>query len=144
MFTALMNMMVKAMSRNSAVTMLMTSAMRSAWPSSCSSPCDLIHGMNVEMFERSLRSTRMEEYERERFQTENRRLYRLYMKASMIKALTTPALEVLAAFAIGGVVWYGGNSVIAISRRMFPLASEKLRPMAELTVRPSTSIACGT
>ena len=29
----------------------------------------------------------MEEYERERFQTENRRLYRLYMKASMIKAL---------------------------------------------------------
>ncbi len=58
----------------------------------------------------------MEEYERERFQTENRRLYRLYMKASMIKALTTPALEVLAAFAIGGVVWYGGNSVIAGGR----------------------------
>ncbi len=58
----------------------------------------------------------MEEYERERFQTENRRLYRLYMKASMIKALTTPALEVLAAFAIGGVVWYGGNSVISGGR----------------------------
>src|SRR6185312_13908623 len=58
----------------------------------------------------------MEEYERERFQTENRRLYRLYMKASMIKALTTPALEVLAAFGIGGVVWYGGNSVIAGGR----------------------------
>jgi len=58
----------------------------------------------------------MEEYERERFQAENRRLYRLYMKASMIKALTTPALEVLAAFAIGGVVWYGGNSVIAGGR----------------------------
>ena len=58
----------------------------------------------------------MEEYERERFATENRRLYRLYMKASMIKALTTPALEVLAAFAIGGVVWYGGNSVIAGGR----------------------------
>jgi len=33
----------------------------------------------------------MEEYERERFQTENRRLYRLYMKASMIKALTPRA-----------------------------------------------------
>lgn len=58
----------------------------------------------------------MEDYERERFQAENRRLYRLYMKASMIKALTTPALEVLAAFAIGGVVWYGGNSVIAGGR----------------------------
>ena len=58
----------------------------------------------------------MEEYERERFAVENRRLYRLYMKASMIKALTTPALEVLAAFGIGGVVWYGGNSVIAGGR----------------------------
>ena len=34
----------------------------------------------------------------------------------MIKALTTPALEVLAAFGIGGVVWYGGNSVIAGGR----------------------------
>ncbi|HEY2386651.1 MAG TPA: lipid A export permease/ATP-binding protein MsbA [Candidatus Binatia bacterium] len=58
----------------------------------------------------------MEEYERERFAAENRRLYRLYMKASMIKALTTPALEVLAAFGIGAVVWYGGNSVIAGGR----------------------------
>ncbi|MCC6763533.1 MAG: lipid A export permease/ATP-binding protein MsbA [Deltaproteobacteria bacterium] len=58
----------------------------------------------------------MEDYERERFQAENRRLYRLYMKASMIKALTTPALEVLAAFAIGGVVWYGGTTVIAGGR----------------------------
>ena len=58
----------------------------------------------------------MEEYERERFAGENRRLYRHYMKASMIKALTTPALEVLAAFGIAGVVWYGGNSVIAGGR----------------------------
>ncbi len=58
----------------------------------------------------------MEEYERERFAAENRRLYRLYMKASMIKAITTPALEVLAAFGIGGVVWYGGKSVIAGDR----------------------------
>ncbi len=58
----------------------------------------------------------MEQYERERFATENRRLYRLYMKASMIKAVTTPALEVLAAFGIGGVVWYGGKSVIAGDR----------------------------
>jgi ATP-binding cassette, subfamily B, bacterial MsbA len=58
----------------------------------------------------------MEDYERERFAAENRRLYRLHMKASMIKALTTPALEVLAAFGIGAVVWYGGHSVIAGGR----------------------------
>ena len=58
----------------------------------------------------------MEDYERERFAAENRRLYRLYMKASRIRAFTTPMLEVLAAFAIGGVVWYGGQSVIAGTR----------------------------
>jgi subfamily B ATP-binding cassette protein MsbA len=58
----------------------------------------------------------MEDYERERFAAENRRLYRLYMKASRIRAFTTPMLEVLAAFAIGGVVWYGGHSVITGAR----------------------------
>src|SRR6476660_1481504 len=33
---------------------------------------------------------------------------------------------------------------MAISRFTLPLASEKLRPIAEKTVRPSTSMACGT
>jgi ATP-binding cassette, subfamily B, bacterial MsbA len=58
----------------------------------------------------------MEEYERDRFAAENRRLYRLYMKATRIKAFTTPILEVLAAFGIAGVVWYGGNSVVSGTR----------------------------
>ncbi len=58
----------------------------------------------------------MEEYERERFARENRRLYRLYMKATLIRAFTSPMTEILAAFGIAGVVWYGGNSVITGGR----------------------------
>jgi subfamily B ATP-binding cassette protein MsbA len=58
----------------------------------------------------------MEEYERERFARENRRLYRLYMKATRIRAFTTPMVEVVAAFGIGGVIWYGGQSVISGER----------------------------
>lgn len=58
----------------------------------------------------------MEGYERERFNVENRRLFKLRLRASRIRAIVTPAMELLAAFGIGGVVWYGGYSVIAGSR----------------------------
>lgn len=58
----------------------------------------------------------MEEYERDRFQKENERLFKLGIRASRIRAIITPAMELLAAFAIGGVVWYGGYSVIAGTR----------------------------
>ncbi len=54
----------------------------------------------------------MEEYERDRLQRENERLFKLGIRASRIKAVLTPAMELLAAFAIGGVVWYGGYSVV--------------------------------
>src|SRR5438128_1438946 len=54
----------------------------------------------------------MEEYERNRFFRENRRLLKLGIRRGRIRAITTPAMELLAAFAIGGVVWYGGYSVI--------------------------------
>src|SRR5262249_40562713 len=49
----------------------------------------------------------MEEYEKARFADENRRLFRMYMKASSAKALVQPLMELLAAFGIAGVVWYG-------------------------------------
>lgn len=58
----------------------------------------------------------MEPYEQERFGQENRRLFKLGMKAHRIKAIAGPAMELLAAVAIGGVVWYGGYSVIGGSR----------------------------
>jgi subfamily B ATP-binding cassette protein MsbA len=58
----------------------------------------------------------MEDYERQRFAEENRRLFRLYLKGSRIRSSTTPMMEVLAAFGIAGVVWYGGYSVIVGGR----------------------------
>jgi len=53
----------------------------------------------------------MEEYEKQRFAEENRRLFRLYMKASWAKALVQPLMELLAALGIAGVVWYGSYSM---------------------------------
>jgi subfamily B ATP-binding cassette protein MsbA len=58
----------------------------------------------------------MEQYERNRFFKENRRLLRQGIRKGRIRAITTPAMELLAAFAIGGVVWYGGYSVIEGNR----------------------------
>ncbi|MGH7772408.1 MAG: ABC transporter ATP-binding protein [Candidatus Binatia bacterium] len=54
----------------------------------------------------------MEQYEIGRFREENQRIFRQSIKASRIQAIVTPAMELLASFAIGGVVWYGGTSVI--------------------------------
>ena len=54
----------------------------------------------------------MEHYENQRFDEENDRLFRLYMKGTRIRAFTNPMMEILAAFGIAGVVWYGGYSVI--------------------------------
>jgi ATP-binding cassette, subfamily B, bacterial MsbA len=58
----------------------------------------------------------MERYENERFVAENRRLFKQQLRASRIKSVVTPAMELLASFAIGGVVWYGGWSVVAGGR----------------------------
>jgi ATP-binding cassette, subfamily B, bacterial MsbA len=54
----------------------------------------------------------MEGYEQKRFAVENERLFNLFMKAARIRAFTNPMMEILAAFGIAGVVWYGGHSVI--------------------------------
>lgn len=58
----------------------------------------------------------MEAYEQQRFAAENNRLFRLYMNATRIRAFTNPMMEILAAFGIAGVVWYGGYSVIVGGR----------------------------
>jgi len=58
----------------------------------------------------------MQAYERQRFNEENERLFRLYMKSTRIRAFTNPMLEILAACGIAGVVWYGGYSVIGGGR----------------------------
>jgi subfamily B ATP-binding cassette protein MsbA len=58
----------------------------------------------------------MEEYEAGRFMAENYRLFKQSLRASRIKAVVAPSMEILAAFGIAGVVWYGGFSVIAGGR----------------------------
>jgi ATP-binding cassette, subfamily B, bacterial MsbA len=58
----------------------------------------------------------MEAYEKRRFAVESEGLFRLAMKVERIRAFTTPMLEILAAFGIAGVVWYGGHSVVSGQR----------------------------
>ncbi len=53
-----------------------------------------------------------EDFEKERFEKENNSLTRTFVKAEKMRALTGPVNEVLASFAIAGVVLYGGYSVI--------------------------------
>ena len=58
----------------------------------------------------------MEAYEKRRFAAENLGLFRLAVRVARIRAFVTPMMEVLAAFGIAGVVWYGGYSVIVGGR----------------------------
>ena len=58
----------------------------------------------------------MEEYEIERFAKENFRLFKQSLRGSRIRGIVTPMMEMLAAFGIGTVVWYGGSSVVAGGR----------------------------
>ena len=58
----------------------------------------------------------MEKYEDERFQQENWRLFKQSLRASRIKAIVAPSMEMLASLGIVGVVWYGGWSVVAGGR----------------------------
>jgi subfamily B ATP-binding cassette protein MsbA len=58
----------------------------------------------------------MQEYERMRFEGENRRLRRLHLRAARIGAFSAPMVEVLSALGIAGALWYGGVSVFAGGR----------------------------
>jgi subfamily B ATP-binding cassette protein MsbA len=53
-----------------------------------------------------------EDFEHQRFQRENDRLTETFIKAERVKALTGPVNEVLATAVIGGVILYGGYSVM--------------------------------
>jgi subfamily B ATP-binding cassette protein MsbA len=54
----------------------------------------------------------MEKYENQRYQQENWRLFKQSLRASRIKAMVAPSMEMFASIGIGSVVWYGGWSVI--------------------------------
>ena len=55
-----------------------------------------------------------EGYEQRRFAEQNEKLFRIYMRTSVLRAL--PITEVLAGIAVAGIIWYGGTSVIAGTR----------------------------
>jgi subfamily B ATP-binding cassette protein MsbA len=63
---------------------------------------------------RIVKAFSMENYERQRFAAENKRLFRLHMRASRIRNL--PLTEVVAGVAIALVFGYGGYSVIQGTR----------------------------
>jgi ATP-binding cassette, subfamily B, bacterial MsbA len=58
----------------------------------------------------------MEDYEKRRFAEENLGLFRMALRVARIRAFVTPMMEILAAFGIAGVVWYGGYSVVVGGR----------------------------
>src|SRR5579862_758495 len=58
----------------------------------------------------------MEEYEKRRFTEENEGLFQMALRVARIRAFVTPMMEILAAFGIAGVVWYGGYSVVVGGR----------------------------
>jgi subfamily B ATP-binding cassette protein MsbA len=58
----------------------------------------------------------MEDYERVRFKKELRRLFRIQMRVARIKSVTGPTMEVMGAFAIVAVIWWGAHAVISGSR----------------------------
>jgi ATP-binding cassette, subfamily B, bacterial MsbA len=51
-----------------------------------------------------------EAYEQQRLGAQNERVFRIFMRASVIRAL--PITEVLAGVAVAGIVWYGGGTVV--------------------------------
>ena len=79
-------------------------------------------GLLLALLQETIQGTRivkafgMEGYEQERFVRESERLFKLGLRTTRLRAVVTPAMELLSAFAIGGVVWYGGYSVIAGTR----------------------------
>lgn len=61
---------------------------------------------------RVIKSFAREDYEIERFKTENHQNFRAQMKNSQIMATLTPVIEFVAAIGITMIIWYGGREVI--------------------------------
>lgn len=55
----------------------------------------------------------MEAYEKARFHRKTFDLYRLEMKAVLVRALSSPVMEFLAGLGIAFIIWYGGYRVIS-------------------------------
>ena len=55
----------------------------------------------------------MEGHEKKRFAEKSRKIFRLEMKETRVKALSSPMMEFLGGIGIAFVIWYGGKHVIA-------------------------------
>ena len=55
-----------------------------------------------------------EGHEAERFHAQDENIFRLFMRSSRVRSL--PLTEILAGFAVAGIIWYGGASVMAGTR----------------------------
>lgn len=62
---------------------------------------------------RIVKAYNMEEHEKERFATENRRYYRNWMKRIAVRAVSGPMMELIAGFGAAFILWYGGKKVIS-------------------------------
>ena len=63
---------------------------------------------------RVVKAFAQEGHEAARLRSQDERIFRLFLRASRLRAL--PVTEVLAGFAVAGILWYGGASVIAGTR----------------------------
>ena len=61
---------------------------------------------------RIVKAYNMEGYEIDRFDTENRRYYRNWMRRLMVRAISSPLIELINGMAIAGILYYGGHKVI--------------------------------
>lgn len=61
---------------------------------------------------RVIKSFVREDYEVDRFDVENRANFRANMKNAQLMATLTPVVELVAAFGVTMIIWYGGNNVI--------------------------------
>ena len=61
---------------------------------------------------RIVKAYNMEEYEKERFFTENRNYYMNWMKRITVRAMSGPLMELIGGLATAFLLWYGGMRVI--------------------------------
>jgi subfamily B ATP-binding cassette protein MsbA len=55
----------------------------------------------------------MEDHEKKRFAQKSRKIFRLEMKETRVRALSSPFMELLGGIGIAFIIWYGGKHVIA-------------------------------
>ncbi|HOO45665.1 MAG TPA: ATP-binding cassette domain-containing protein, partial [Deltaproteobacteria bacterium] len=61
---------------------------------------------------RIVKTYNMQDYEMKRFNIENRRYYRNWMRRMAIRAVSTPLMEIIAGISIAFLLWYGGKRVM--------------------------------